>query len=165
MQVIYALFDRYTDARAAVEELLDEGYEEREMNALVQAEVAKEYMELDLERVDVKVTDAVGERTAHGFDPFLAAQTPVSIPGLGKVYAAGDLATVLVKTAATHGAGSEGLRTALQDAVPADAARVFAEGVSQGGVLFWIRTDEEQGAVVAQTLRRHHGKQVGDYVG
>jgi len=176
MNVVYALFERYPDAREEVGELLDREYDQSEMNAIVQAHVAKEYMDLDLESVSVRVTDAVGERTARGFDPFLAAQMPAPVPGLGEMYAAGEpsflkkghsdgaLATVMVKTAIAHGGGIEGLQFALNDAVPVSAAHDFAAGVSRGGVLFWIRTHDERDSAAMQTLRRHGGKYVDDYV-
>ncbi len=165
MNVIYALFERYPDAREAVGELLDREYDQDEMNALVQAPIAKEHIDLDLESVGVRVTDAVGERTAQGFDPFLAAQTPAPVPGLGEMYAAGDLATVVVKTATAHGGGVEGLWFALNDAVPVGVAREFAAGVDQGSVLFWIRADDGRGAAATEILRRHGGEYVADYVG
>jgi len=48
--------------------------------------------------------------------------------------------------------------------VPPNVARAFADGVSQGGVLFWVRVDDERAAGAAQTFRRHHGKHVANYV-
>jgi hypothetical protein len=122
-------------------------------------------MDLDLGSVGVKVADAVGKKTARGFDPFLAAQIPVPVPDLDEVYIAGDLATILVKAAAMHGPGANGLRTALADFVPSDVAQAFAGKVSRGNVLFWIRTDDERAAGAMQALRRHRGEYVDDYVG
>lgn len=164
MNVIYALFERYPDARDAVKELLDRGYDEDEMNAIVQAHIPREHIDLDLGSVGVQVSESVGNRTARGFDPFLVAHKPVPLPGLGKVYAAGELATVLVDVAPIHGTGVDGLRTALRDFVPPDVARAFAGEVGRGSVLFWIRTHDERAAVAAQTLRHHHGEYVDDYV-
>jgi len=165
MKVIYALFGRYADARGAVKELLDQGYNDDEMNVIVQADIAHEHMDLDFSSVGVEVTDEVGTRTSRGLDPFLAAHTPVPVPGLGEVYAAGDLATMLVKAAMVHGAGADGLQSALKDFVPLDVAQAFAGGISRGGLLFWIRTGDERGGIAAQTLRRYHGQYVDDYVG
>jgi hypothetical protein len=165
MKVIYALFERYADARDAVNELLDQGYDQDEMNAIVQAHIAQEHIDLDLGSVGVQVTDAVGNKTVRGFDPFLAAQAPVPVPGLGDMYAAGELATTLAKTAAIHGGRVKGLQSALDDFVPSDVARDFADSVGSGSLLFWIRTDDERAGHVAQTLGRHHGKRVRDYVG
>ena len=164
MQVIYALFERYTDARESFEVLSEQGYHRNEMNVVVQTKVAKEYIDLDLSRVAVKVTDAVGEKTVQGFAPFLAVQRPIPLPATGEVYASGELATILVKTATAHAPGTDGLKTALEDFVPPNVASAFADGIDQGGVLFWLRVDDTRAGLAAQTLRRHHGKHVGNYV-
>jgi hypothetical protein len=164
MKVIYTLFERYPNSRNAIKELLDRGYDEDEMNAIVQAHIPKQHIDLDLGRVGVQVSETLGNRTAHGFDSFLVARKPVPLPGLGTVYAAGELATILVDVAAKHGTGADGLGAALTDFVPPDVAQAFARGVSGGSVLFWIRTDDERATVAAQTLRCHHGEYVDDHV-
>jgi len=164
MQVIYALFERYTDAQASFEALRKQGYDQAAMNVVVQTKVAKEYIDLDMSRVAVNVTDAVGDKTVQGFAPFLAVQRPVPLPGTGDVYAAGDLATLLVKTATAYAPGAGGLEIALKDFVPADTAQAFAEGVDRGGVLFWVRVEDERAAGVGETLRRYHGKHAANYV-
>ena len=164
MQVIYALFERYTDAQESFEALRKQGYDQDAMNVVVQTKVAKEYIDLDMSRVAVNVTDAVGEKTVQGFAPFLAVQRPVPLPGTGDVYAAGDLATLLVKAATAYAPDSGALGTALKDLVPANVADAFADGVNQGGVLFWLRVEDERAAGVGETLRRYHGKHVGNYV-
>lgn len=163
MQVIYALFERYADARESFEELREQGYDPDEMNVVIQAKVAKEYINLDMSRVAVNVTDAVGEKTAQGFAPFLAVQRPIPLPGIGEVYAAGELATILVKTATAHTPGAEGLKTALQDFMPPNVAGAFADGVNQGGALFWLRVEDTRAGLAAQTFHLHHGKHVGNY--
>lgn len=164
MNVIYALFDEYDDARAAVRALLDEDFDETEFNALVLAKIAKDHMDVDLSRAGTQVSEELGGKPAAGLDLQLAKHQPLPIPELGEVYASGELAMMLAQTAA-EGDGVAGLRSALEVFVPADNAQAFADGVDEGGLLLWVRTEDERGADAVRILRLHHGKHVGDYVG
>jgi hypothetical protein len=164
MQSIFGLFETYEHAEAAVDELLDEGFEIEEMNVVVQSGVAREYMDVNLERVDVQVTDEVGERAEPRLGTLLGAEHPVRVPGLDETYAAGKLATVLVKTAMAPGTG--GFTEALVDFdVPAGTARSHTEALKRGALLFWIRVADERGAEAAHILREHHAQSVANYVG
>jgi hypothetical protein len=153
MKTIFGLFERYEDARSTVDDLMEMGLSEGEIDVLVQAEVAKEGMDLNLEKARVRATDQVGQKQVRGLDAFLGTQLPVSIPVIGEVYAAGDLATMLAKTAMPEGEGS--LEGALVDyGVQRDAARTYRTSVQEGGFLFLVRADDERAAQVTDTMRR-----------
>lgn len=164
MKTIFAMFENYEDAKAAVDELLGREFDEREMNAIVLEEIAKDYMEVNLERVHVKVTEKVGEKTAVGLDHLLGTQQPVEIPGVGEVYATGELATVLSKTAAAPGAVAGSLKAALIDfGVREEVAKAYTVGIKDGGLLFWIRTSDERAPETINVLRDHEGAYVADH--
>jgi len=160
---VFALFERYEDCEEALGELLEQGFEEQEMNVIVDQEVAKTNLDVSLQQVDVKATDELGERRT-GLDILLGTEQPVDVPRLGAVYAAGDLATILVKTAAAPDTG--GLEEALMDfSVSRPIADAYAEGILADGLLFWIRTDDERASEAGEILREHNGVHVASYAG
>jgi len=164
MKSIFGMFERYEDARAAVHTLLGQGFEQDAVNVIVLEEIADDLMQVDQSQVDVKVTDAVGEKTAQGLDPLLGVQHPIAIPRVGEVYAAGELATVLAKTATAPGAVDDGLEAALADfGVSKPTAQAYSAGVQEGGVLLWIRSDDAHASTAVKTLRAQHGMWVTDF--
>ena len=166
MNVIFALFETYTDAENAVDELLDRDFDVGEMNAIVLEEVAKSHIDVDWDKLDVAVTDEIGERSVRGLTQLLGGQQPVMISGLEDIYAAGELATVLARTASAPNAEGRGLKAALVDFnVPEETAQIYRDGIDDGGLLFWIRVDEDRGAAVRQILTTGGGIRVGDYTG
>jgi hypothetical protein len=164
MQSVFSLFENYEDGRLAVDELLDEGFDEEEMNVIVDAEVAKTHMDVNLERVAIKATDELGEETT-GLGIMLGTEQPVAFPPpLGDVYAAGDLATILAKTAAEP--GSENLEKALEEfGIPRSMTAAYVEALTNGALLFWMRTSDEQATRVSEILRVHGGTQIVSYDG
>jgi len=163
MRTVFSLFDAYEDCETAVDELLDEGFKEDEMNVIVDEEVAKTNLDVKLDRVDVKATEELGEE-ARGLDVLLGVEQPVAMPRVGDVYAAGKLATILAKTAAAPDTG--GLREALIDFdVSEPAAGAYEEAVSNGALLFWVRSSDERASEAASILRDHNGINVTSYAG
>jgi len=71
MKTIFAMFDNYDDARTAVNRLLEGNVDEEEINAIAQAQVAKDRIDANLETVAVDVTDEVGRQTVYGLDAML----------------------------------------------------------------------------------------------
>ena len=100
MKSVFALFDAYEDIKETVDELIAAGFDEGEMNVIVDEEVAKGHLDVNLEHVEVKATDELGEE-ATGLDVMLGVEQPVEVPRLGDVYAAGEIATILARTAAS----------------------------------------------------------------
>lgn len=152
MKTIFASFDNYASSRDAVNALLDEDFSLAEMNALVLADVAKREMETNQAKVHVNVTDEVGDVALHGLDRLVGGEQPVQAPQVGQVYAAGELATLLVNQFA--GAGGNSFTDILQEfGVPSDAAAHYASAINGGGVIFWVRSDDARASQAATTLR------------
>lgn len=162
MKTIFGLFRTYPEAEPAVHELLHRRFKPEQMNVLVQSGAADVHPHAEPARPQADVA----ERLGIGLDTMLAPKRPVTVPGVGNVYAAGTLAGLVVKTAALPGAAGDGLQAALVDlGVPADVARTYADGVGRGGVLFWIRVDDEEAPKAANMLRNMKAVQVGSYAG
>lgn len=166
MKTIFGLFRTYDDAEATTRMLLDKGFSEDEMNAIVLEDVAKNEMDVNLEKITVQVSDEIGQRTARGLDAMLASRQPVRLTGVGRVYAAGELASVLVTTASVPGATNGGFQAALENfGVPEDEGRGFVNGVLDGGILFFIRTTDERAAEAREALLAHKAKEVATNIG
>lgn len=165
-KTIFALFDDYADAEAALDNLLEHDFTEDEMNVLVREQLAKERMDVNLHAVDVKKSGEVGDVTVRGLPRLLGGEQPVHLPGVGNVLAAGELATLMARSASSTAAADQGLKQALVEMnVPEDRARDFREALEKGSVLFWMRADEEQAPAAANVLRKKNGKHVADYAG
>lgn len=161
MQSVFSLFEMYEDCEGAVDELIEQGFDEVEFNVIVDEEVAKTHLDVDLGRVDVKATDELGQE-AKGLDILLGVEQPVVLPGLDDVYAAGDVATVLAKTAASPDTG--GLEGALVEfGVSQRIASVYVEAIEDGGLLFWLRTSDDRSSEADEILREYNGLHVTSY--
>lgn len=166
METIFGLFSTYGDAEATTQMLLDKGFSEEEMNAIVLEDVAKNEMDVNLEKITVEVSDELGQRTARGLYAMLASRQPFRLTGVGRVYAAGDLASVLATTASVPGMADGGLRAALEEfGVPADEAQSYVDGLLDGEILFFIRTSDERAAEAREVLLEHKAKQVATNIG
>jgi hypothetical protein len=163
MQSVFGLFADYENGKAAVEDLLEAGFEQEEMNAILDVEVAKNHLEVDLDRVDVTASEEL-DGTEGGLDIVLGTERPVAAPGVGEVYAAGKLATILVKAAAAPDTGD--MESALIDfnVSPAVAA-AYTDGLVEGSLLFWIRASDEKASQAAEILRDHGGAHVASHTG
>lgn len=163
MKSVFALFPNYEDCQAAFEALLNEGFDRQELNVIVDEAVAKTHIDVDLSEVDVKASAEVGGR-AEGLDTWLGKEQPVVVPPLDEVYAAGEMATILAKTAAAPDGG--GLRNTLANFNVSDpAAKAFAEALVEGALLFWVRTEDPRASGAAKILRKHNGLHVRNYGG
>ena len=166
MKSIFAQFDNYEDAQKAVDALVEEGFDEASMNAIVREQMAKRRLDVNLHEVDVMKSDAVGADTARGLTRLLGGQQPVPLPGVGEVLAGGNLATNVAQAASASGATDVGLKEALAKmGVPEETAESYRAAVEGGGVLFWIRVEDERAAEAANLLRAENGRQVSDYAG
>ncbi|MHB0857598.1 MAG: hypothetical protein ACYC5M_08520 [Anaerolineae bacterium] len=161
MKTTFALFGTYDEAREAIDQLVAQGLGEEQMNAIVLSDVAREHMDVNREKVKIRMTDAVGERTVLGLAAMLGGEQPVQVPEMGRVLAAGDEATILTKHATNPGAAS-GFREALLDFMAEDVADAYLAGVKSGGILYWIRSEDDRAGEVANILRQR-GQRVGSY--
>ena len=166
MKTIFAMFDNYEDASAAVNRLLEGNVDEEEINAIAQAQVAKDRIDANLETVAVDVTDEVGRQTVYGLDAMLGRQQPVRISDVGNVYAAGSLATLLARTASVPDAADGTLKGALMDFnVAEEAAGAYRDGIRAGAFLIWVRSDDERASEAAAILQSQKGRRVTSLVG
>jgi hypothetical protein len=133
VRTIFALFEGYAEAREAVETLRERGLDVDEMNALISAEVAR-----------------------GGMD--------VNLPPVGDGLAAGELANFVVAAAGRSGAAEGGFTAALIDfGVPGHAAEAYQRGVADGGLLFWMRTEDERAGEVREVVQEQGASRVGAY--
>lgn len=154
MRILYALFPQIEDAKAAVEELIEEGFSEQQMNAVVQELVAKNNLDIKRHEVTVKKSSQIGNTEVRGLQSLLGGVMPVTVSDTGSLFAAGEVAATLVKAAAALHNGA--LKSALQDfQIPAQQATAYQQGIQRGGLLFWLRTDT-QGLYKAQSIVERH---------
>jgi hypothetical protein len=154
MITIFALFSRYEEARDGVRDLVHKGVGLEQINAVVQDYVAKDKMGLIVGKANVEVTEI-----RDGLDKLVGGHRPESIRDVGVIMAAGTLAGELVSLAKSPGRASSSLRGALELlGVPAAKATSYADGIREGGVLVFVRVEEEKGSEVSSVLTGHHGQ-------
>lgn len=156
-QTITGLFDRYDDARRAVQDLEAAGVAHRDISIVghdkqqTGNETGRTGDMLDPAAEDAGKGAGIGAAVG-GVGGLLAGLGLLAIPGIGPVVAAGWLAATAAGAAggALVGATAGGLAGALTHAgVPENDAHVYAEGVRRGGTLVTAKVDEP----MAQTAR------------
>jgi hypothetical protein len=151
MKTIFGLFERYGDAKRITSELLDLGFDEKDINVLVRDDVAKGDMQVDLEKVRTQATQEIGEKTVRGLAAVLGREVPVEVPVLGGLYAAGDLATIVIQVAT---GGPKGLEQGLIDlGLSEDVSESYRVAIEKGSLLLWMRSDDERAAQVMRIVR------------
>ena len=171
MKSIFALFEDFDNAQQAVQALLENGFEEEEMNVIVRAQIGKDWLRdnlehADLHRVDVRKSAEVGHKSARGLVDLLGGEQGVPLPGIGDVLAGGELATQLAQNASATWAPEHGFKELLNELnIPEETADAYHNGINEGGVLFWLRTDDDRAAAAANHLRAEAGKHVADFAG
>ena len=165
MRTIFGMFIDAKDAKDTVQELLRAGFSEDDMNVIVEKSAAKNLISnLDFNRAKVRRSDEVDDQTLNGLDLLLSGQQAVQIPDVGEVYASGELATVLARTASVPGAVDDGLEAALDEfGIPDPVAEEFISAVNKGNVLFFIRTEDDRASKAASTLRAGNAKRVDSF--
>jgi hypothetical protein len=94
--------------------------------------------------------EGVGEGALiGGLAGLLAGVAALAIPGVGPLFVAGALASVVTSTAAgaTAGAAAGGILGMLNEAgIPDEQARMYESGIRSGNVLVTVRTNNEGAA-------------------
>ena len=161
MRTVFALFESYREAKRAVDELLARRFDEQEMNVIVQELAARGSMDVNLRTANIDKTDRTGREGLHGLNRLVAGQQPLPVADVGAVYAAGKMATILARAGSTRESAPSRLKDALVEFdVPEEIAQFYANGVSDGGVLFWLRTDDTRAAEAANVLSETKGEEV-----
>ena len=155
---VFALVDTYREAKALVDEMIGAGIDVATMNVLVKSEVAKSTMDhVDFSRMGVDVTDEVGEQRYRGLDGLIVGEQAVELVGLGDVFAAGELATLMAK-AATRPRDEAGtaMTAALQEfSVSPTAAESYYQGLDGAGWLVFVRTEDDAAQEAKSIMRKH----------
>lgn len=142
MRIIYALFRRIEDAKEAVDRLLEQEFSEDQMNAVVQEDTAKIYLDIRKHQIATEKTSKIGNREVRGLESMLGGMHAITVSDVGPVFASGNVATTLIKAAAALNNGA--LKAALMDfQIPPGLASEYQRGILEGGLLFWIRTDQQ----------------------
>lgn len=176
MTTVTRLFDRHTEALAAVSELEALGVNSSDISII--SNNADNWHAGH--RHDGDVGGPLGDRNGDGVNDVgegagkgaaaggvlgagagvLAGLGMLAIPGLGPVVAAGWLASTAVGAAvgAAAGGATGGLLGALKEAGHGDDdAHVYAEGVRRGGTLVSVKTSDAERARVETILNNRQG--------
>lgn len=161
METIFCSFDQYPQAHKAVKALMEAGYPEEEMNAIIRMEEAKFHLEQDLDELKVDVTDELGSIEAKGMDRLIGGQQHLELEDIGKVYASGKLATIAAKTAADPDHGTGNLKDSLIELdVDLPLAKAYRQKIIDGGVLFFIRVQDEAMEEAVRILNENKAENV-----
>lgn len=153
MKTMVWLFDEYTVAKSAVTKMIELGAPLEQLNAIIDKETAREALDMDWSKADVRVSEEVGERELQGLDRVLAGEEPVSTPDAGELLAGGQLATLVAKTASTPAGGVHGLGPALVELlVLEETAQELVAGIEAGGVLVMLRAEDSLAPDLAASL-------------
>ncbi len=151
------LYDNYSDARSAVEDLENAGVKQGNIS-IVANNVDHAQGEHTKAAQEAGVGAGIGA-AAGGVGGLLAGLGMLAIPGLGPVIAAGWLASTAVGAGVgvVAGAAAGGLIGALQkEGVSERDAHVYSEGVRRGGSLVSAKVDDEMVPAVEAILDRHN---------
>ncbi len=160
MKTVFSLFKDYQNAEEAVDRLLERGFDQEDMNVIMQEETADNEMDINQRTADVHKTAALGEQILFGLDKILAGRQPVATTEIGKVRAAGNIASMITRTAITPGTSME-FEEVLQDFGLKEAdAQAYLKGLQEGDLLFFIRSDKERLEEVYNLLRQYKAEQI-----
>lgn len=161
METIFGLIREYAQGDAAVRALLERGFEPDKVNVVLLESIARNAMEVGQNQIKVEKSAEFGEPGSHGLDGLLGGEQTVRVPDAGDVYAAGELANLITSAASVPGTVDGGLQAALVEFnLPPETADFFQDGVKAGGLLFFIRTEDEHISKAAAILREHKAEQV-----
>ena len=160
MKTVFALFTEIDNAKEAVYRLLSLGFEEKQINAVIQETVAKDFLDIRRHEVTVEKTDALGSKEKSGLESLLGGRQAVKTPDCGNIYAAGESAAILAKTAAAFSEGG-GIKNALQDFdISSERAQFYRSGITRGGILLWIRTDDNRAGEIITTIEQYKAQRI-----
>jgi uncharacterized protein (TIGR02271 family) len=170
MPNVIGVFDNSSEARAAVERMIDAGIDRDEIS-LVTRDSDHEKIRADATEHKSGAAKGAGVGAAlGGVGGLIAGLAGLAIPGIGPILAAGPIAAALAGAlgGAGLGAAAGGLIGALTDmGVPEEDARHYEDQVRQGKILVTVRADNDneadraseimlvQGAVDVEEKNRH----------
>lgn len=159
-KVVVGLYDQFEDARRAVEELVQNGFQ-RDNISLIANNARGEFKDYT---GDEETGKEVGESAAGGagigavvggLGGLLAGLGLLTIPGIGPVLAAGPLVSALA--GAGIGAAAGGLIGGLIElGIPDDKAKTYEEGVRRGGTLVTVTAPDPMANRAVDIMNRHN---------
>ncbi|HEX2981458.1 MAG TPA: hypothetical protein VHO48_14420, partial [Anaerolineaceae bacterium] len=173
-RTVVALYDTLEDAKAAVREMVDNGFSRDDISLMandMSGEYGRYLSRSDVDRPDVNETSSAAEGAGvgasvgaalGGIGGLLVGLGALTIPGIGPVIAAGPLAAALAGLAgagagALAGGVTGGLIGALvESGVPEETAQYYSEGVRRGGTLLTVRADETMSGRAVNIMNRHN---------
>lgn len=165
MKTVVALFDHITEAQAAVQALVNDGFDRSRISLVAGDREGLYSSSLDqtVDEGDATATGAATGAVLGGIGGVLVGLGALAIPGIGPVIAAGPLIAGLI--GAGVGATVGGLVGALVDAgLPEEHAGYYAEGVRRGGSLVSVESADADVNRVIAILDRHDPVDINERV-
>jgi stress response protein YsnF len=156
MKTLVALYDELEEARDAIEDLVDAGFDRDDISLVAYDPEGKYADFLEAEEGDeTDMEDSVGFGAVVGtLGGLVVSIATLGIPGIGPVLTAGTLGATLLS--AGVGAAAGGLIGALVEAgIPDEEAEMYAEGVRRGGTLVVLDAADERAGEAADILEEH----------
>ncbi len=153
-QTVTGLFDLYTDAKTAVDDLETTGVPHSDISIVASDARGEHADQMNKAGEDAGKGAGIGAAVG-GVGGLLAGIGLLAIPGLGPVVAAGWLASTLVGAlgGAAIGGAAGGIVGALTKAGVSEAdANTYAEGVRRGGTLVSARVEDAQVSIARSIL-------------
>lgn len=156
-QTVIALYDDFNIARDVVEDLVEAGYDRKNIS-LIANDSSGEYRRYVDERTE---DDDVSAGEGAGFGAVVGTLVGLGaalIPGIGPVIAAGPFAAAaLAGIGAATGAAAGGIVGGLVDVgVPEEEAGYYAEGLRRGATLVSVIAEDANVARAQQIMNRHN---------
>jgi len=161
MKTFFGLFEEYGEADAAVRGLLATDFAIDEINVILQETIAKNAMDADWNEIKIQKSQELGQTATHGLDGLLGGEQAFNLPHIGRVFATGELANLLTKTAVLPGSVDGGLQAALIEfGLSEETAEVYQQGVENGGLLVFFHFADEKASDARQVLRENKAQQI-----
>ncbi|MDW5315430.1 general stress protein [Rhizobium sp. PL01] len=154
-KTVTGLFDTYSDATAAVDQLKTAGISEKDISIVSNNADGRHKSDNDVAE-DAGAGAGIGAAVG-GVGGLLTGLGIMAIPGVGPVVAAGWLAATAAGAVAgaVVGGAAGGIIGALTDSgVDERDAHVYAEGVRRGGTLVTAKVDEARAVEAEAILKR-----------
>lgn len=156
-RTVIALYDSFSEAREAVEDLVDAGFDRGHISIVANDASGEHssYINDDGSTEDVSGGEGAGFGAVIGGLIGLGAAL---IPGIGPVVAAGPFAAALMGgVGAVTGALTGGAAASLIDmGMSEEDANLYAEGIRRGGTMVTVRADESRIEDAKSILNNHN---------
>ena len=155
MKTIFGVFSDFLYARETVALLLEHGFDKKELNAIVQQPVAKNYF--DVRRNQAKIETCTSSYDL--LDRMLTGKGSVNSADCGPLIASGIIATTMLKTVDTE--LDRKIENALRDFdVRGEVAERYKTRLAEGQLLLFIRVPDEKAMDAVIVMESRGGEPV-----